>query len=203
MIAVCVPSRGLIHSRTMEHIGMSMDSLGANWALIVSSDQGIPDAFNEVAEDALSVRHYRYVWFVEEDMGFPLSTLERYLSVLEAGADVVASDYPVRSGIMAAKYRADGTLDYTGLGCTLIKAATLRAVLPFSSDFAYAEGGDEQVPVNPAHPRYGLHDVHFHKRLRSIGARVEVGATPLWQYRVREYGKPLTNAGVHTIDVLR
>lgn len=200
-VAVCIPSRGLIHAHTLEHVAKTMiENSSHSWTMHVTHDDPIPDAFNWVCESAL-YEAPDLIWIVEEDMGFGPLTFSNYLSLIDAGADVVASDYAVRPGVTAAKYRADDTLDYTGLGCTLMTTQALCGTLPFSSSYHYLKGSDE--PLERSHSSdYGLHDVHFFKQLRRLGLKVEVGLDMAWQYRVVEFGRPNVNNGTHTIERL-
>lgn len=198
MIAVCVPSRGLIHSRTVEHINNNLQ--GYEYKMYMSHDLPIPDCFNDTVGRALS-EEPSYVWIVEEDMGFSDDTFDSMMFEIRSH-DAVLLDYPVKKGIMSVNYRDDGTLDYGGVGCLLIRPEAIKDVMPFSSSFIYTVGSDEPKPANPDRKVYGKQDVHLYKTLFNKGYDTYVMPQKAWQYRVVQYGEQKTNKGYHDIEHL-
>jgi hypothetical protein len=199
MIAVCIPSRGLIHSRTIEHINNNLQ--GRDYRLYMSHDLPIPDCFNKIAEEALRDEP-SHIWFVEEDMGFPDKILESMMQFIPEH-DAVVVDYPITDELMGGKYRPDGKLDYAGMGCMLVSADALSATLPFSSSYDYRVDGDEAYKIHPDAQVYGKQDIHFYKQLHNKGYSIAVCPITGWQYRVEQYGNQGTNNGAHAIRRLR
>jgi len=156
MIAVCIPSRGLMHSRTMQDIlanTLGKDELG----FYFSHGFPIPDSHNIPVEEALADKP-DYIFLVEDDMALPSDILER---MLEADVDLCVADYPV-NGLPCIKYAKDGELLYAGVGCVLVKPWIFKKLGKpyFRTDTSYMADTMEPVP-NKDPNAHGLLDVDF------------------------------------------
>src|SRR3990167_3513561 len=88
MIGICLPSRGLVFSRTMQSVidGMqALNKLGIATLFHSSHDLPIPDSHNYVVEQALQNTAVRKIFLMEEDnFLFP-----------DAFVELATSDYDV------------------------------------------------------------------------------------------------------------
>lgn len=186
---VCTPSRGLIHSRTVEAVMAGIATAVAaghesrGW--IVSHDLPIPDCHERVFELGMATGA-DVLWSIEEDMVPPAGAL---LASIELGADIAAMQYPVGlpSGMVDVKGKAatgtfnclqaspGGVFDWCGLGCTLISRRVFEA-LPrpwFATDKTYEVWHFGNVKTtrnivdNPFD--YGGEDVNFGQRVTELG----------------------------------
>lgn len=214
-VAICLPSRGLIHSRTVEAVVAALDVAQAQervrcvgWFL--THDLPIPDCHEATAERALAAGA-EYVWFVEEDMVPPPDALTALLDTREAtGAGIVTIDYPVgehptQSAVM---HTEDGSVFWCGLGCTLIHADVFALVArPWfraSHPGVFIRyGADKPWHWEDSSVVYGGQDVWFcHQALLAGIVIAEVSGMRAGHARLRSWGQPLTNQGAHTVDVL-
>jgi GT2 family glycosyltransferase len=185
-IAVAMPSRGLVHSRTIPAV---MDNLAghdfAGWFL--SHDLPIPECAQDVVRRALDAGADA-VWFVEEDVVPPAGALAASLALLADGYAVAAVDYPTRQGVGCLSLDAAGAIDWVGLGCTLISRRAFDAV---GQPWFRVERG------------YGGHDIWFCRAVRRAG--LSIGQVPKMvagHVRLDAPGKLGTNVGFHSVTVL-
>lgn len=194
MIAVCMPSRGLIHSRTVEALAYQLQD--REWRLYVSHDLPIPDCFNDVTSRALEAGATRLL-FVEEDMLLPPGIID---DILSAEGDIVTANYPVAvsNPIPVVQTVAGKTLCGTGL--TLIKRYVFEQLgTPYFRNTT-RDGNTLQPLELPG--RYGGHDIDFCVRAQEAGFNITVIDKVAGQYRVIDYGKYETNDGSHNIKEL-
>lgn len=193
MIAVCLPSRGLIHSRTMECV--LRDVKGHDVEFFFSHNLPIPDCFNEITNRALGGGANR-LWFVEEDMYFPEGTLDK---LIRSEARVATIDYPV-SEDFSVWLEQNGEVMRFGTGCTLIDRSVFEEIgSKWRSNVEFVLPNWQ--PNNVNHQTYGLHDIEFAQRCRKAKIKVEcVGRGN--QYRLATSGKTSTNQGYHEIRMI-
>ena len=207
--AVVTPSRGLVHSRTIEAVMANVLEVPGFLGWFLSHDLPIPDCDERVAELGMATGADA-IWFIEEDTIPPAGALAASIALLSE-FDVAAVDYPVGSAHDAwgcAVSNAEEVL-WCGLGATLIARHVLER-LPrpwFSTDYQFVrQGGSTEWKPQP-HPqppdrRWGQQDIYFAMNLRAAGMRIGLvpGLTAA-QARVVELGKPGTNHGWHTVAI--
>jgi hypothetical protein len=201
MIAVILPSRGLIFSRTADEILQNLRSIPHK--IYFSHGRPIPECFEVPTLQALDNRAVTHLWFVEDDMVLPSDTLSR---LLEADVDVATMDYPVtKEGKGAVFADASGRVIYTGTGCILIKREVFdRLEAPyFRSDIRWTplNYGKTVKLVGSmfAGDGYGLHDLTFGIKLWKAGIPIEVFGR-VGQRKLIALGKSGSNNGAHKIE---
>lgn len=222
-VAVCTPSRGLIHSRTVAAVaaalataratGTAVPAPGPAGGWVITHDLPIPDAFNEVAALALGT-DAAWLWWVEEDMVPPPHALTLLLATAASvDAQIVALDYafPTVPPTSAITRGADGTVRWCGLGCTLVRRDVFaRLERPwFRTDTAYRltrYGTARETLVAVAEERpYGGQDIDFCVRAGAAGFRLAAVPATLavaGHLRLASLGLPGRNAGAHTITAV-
>lgn len=167
MIAVCIPSRALIQSRTMESV---LDNLeGHDYRFCFAHGLPIPDCHNEVVETALKLKP-DYIWLLEDDQLIPEGHLDEMMRELE-DAEAIVSDYPVGSGgTQHCVQITNGQFVWAGLGCVLLRPSVFDKLdRPyFRTDTSYQVEGNQVIEVRPM-GSHGLHDVDFWQRLMKAG----------------------------------
>lgn len=220
-VAICLPSRGLIHSRTLEAVLTALDVAQAQERIqivgwFLTHDLPIPDCHETTAERALAAGA-EYVWFVEEDMVPPPDALTALLDTREAtGAGIVTIDYPVGENPTqsAVMHRSDGSIFWCGLGCTLIHrdvfAVVIRPWFRASHPGVFIRYGERQAwhwedtPFAPNVFTYGGQDIWLcYQALLASFTIAEVPAMRAGHARLRSWGAQHTNDGAHVVDVLR
>lgn len=208
MIGVCIPSRGLVHSRTVESILRNVQSFiksavyGVNWFIVFSHDKPIPDSHNYVVQEALS-QHAAYIWMVEEDNVIPDGYLGRMVEEMDKGVyEVIAVDYPVGEKRYSTIKKENGKILWCGFGCTLIKRAVFeRLSYPWfetgRSLRIYPDGKRELVNVSN---KYGGHDILFGLKLQEIGGTIGQLEGQVDHLRLVEEGRKGYNDGFHHIE---
>ena len=193
MIAVLIPSRGMVHSRTMEHILRNLHGKQAKF--FFTHDLPIPDCFNELVSRALAIGA-THLWFVEEDMKLQEGTLS---ALLATDSDIATIDYPVAEFHPTIKYHGEDAIA-CGTGCVLIKAEVFTKLGKpyFRTDTIYNVGSYAETKVDPK-AGYGKHDIDFGIRARNAGFKIAVVNKPGGQYRLVHLGKSATNQGTHEI----
>ncbi len=201
-VALILPTRGLIQSRTVEFL------LGVPSLLCVpyfSHSRPIPDCFNEPIGRALADGH-DYIWILEEDVVPPHDALETLLRPLaEDHADITFFDYGMANGTDVTARGVGGRFTLSGTGCLATTARVMRALYPFDSRTAYRFPQMTQLmrysEQQSREKVYGRHDIDFFVRVQTAGYRIlEVGRAQ--HLKVKEYGKPGVNNGFHKIEVI-
>lgn len=208
-VAVCTPSRGLIHSRTVDATLASLTAAQARCEALgwlISHDLPIPDCHETLAARGMATGA-EYLWFVEEDMLPPTEALVALLDMAQStAAGIVTLDYPVGEPSQSVIARhPDGSVWWAGLGCTLIARATFerlqRPWFDISRQYVFTQPGvltaDETQPY-----RYGGQDVSFYLAARAAGIRIAVvSGLTAGHARLRALGRAGDNHGAHLIDV--
>ncbi len=127
MISALVPSRGLLHSRTVEALDRELSGVEHN-PILYTHNEPIPDCFNSLSERFMDTDS-DLAWFVEEDVVPPRGALKALLELLGPDVDVSFVNYPLIKFKNAACYKFfQGDLIWTGLGCTLVKRKIFEAL---------------------------------------------------------------------------
>lgn len=219
---VVTPSRGLIHSRTVEAVQANVSQAWfalrpkvSSW-WIVSHDLPIPEAHNDVAARAL--KHAPdYLWFVEEDMVPPAGALQRLHEELQRHrAAMAVLEYPVGEHPTSSSVHRgpDGGAMWSGLGCALIARKTFEKLDPIEPWFRCDQQiqmtrlgtkGDVKLKKTDQPYEYGGQDVTFCLRLLEAGlaiAVVDPAEMRAGHAKLRSWGKQHTNHGTHSVEVL-
>lgn len=206
-IAVILPSRGLIFSQTADELLQNLQ--GFEYDIFFAHGQPIPECFEKPLKRALRTPGYTHIWFVEDDMILPESTLD---AMLIMDAPVVAMDYPVSKAGQGALFKnKEGKVLFTGTGCLLVKREVFNAIKPpyFRTDLRWnvINYGDfirmtaNQI-TNPTLEGYGLHDVNFGMKLWKANIPISEAGT-IGQRKLVALGKAGTNEGAHNIEEWR
>ena len=202
LIAVCIPTRGIVFTEVMQ--GVFDNLAGRKAVLLTTTDEGLPDCMNDLAERALAAGA-SHLWIVEEDTVPPAGVLD---ALLAADAPLVACDYPVGTSHTCFGFDDDGLL-WTGFGCTLIKASVFAQVeRPWFEcnmnmtivprDGLYYFTADEHT-VN----RRGGHDLSFCTKMKRAG--LERHGLKGWECRhlkLKSWNTAPANKACHDIAAL-
>lgn len=200
-VAIILPSRGLVFSRSAEEIHRNAQSINSKF--FFAHKKPIPECFNEPTERALADDTITHLLFVEDDMVIPDGT---FWGMLDLNLPVVACDYPVtKDGKGAVFYDPDGNAVFSGTGCLLVRREVLDAMPKpiFRTDIKYTPlnyGNTVKfVAKRSVDEGYGLHDVAFGIDLYKRGIPIYVYGN-LGQRKLRKLGKSGSNNGAHKID---
>lgn len=201
MIAVILPSRGLMFSQTADEILQNLK--GIEHKFFFSHRKPLPECFEEPTTRALKDDKITHLWFVEDDMILPPNTLR---DMLEMDKAVVTVNYPTTkrgdSSVLTIKSR----IVYAGTGCTLVKRAVFDELKPpyWRSDIAWIpkNRGDciKFTAVNKKNDGYGLHDVNFFINLYDLEIPVHKLDYTVGQRKLVSLGKAGSNDGAHNIE---
>lgn len=200
-IAVVLPSRGLIFSRTAEEVLQNLR--GIPHKIYFSHRKPIPECFNEPVERALADDDITHIWLVEDDMVLPPDTLKK---LLDAAANAVTMDYPVsKEGHGAVLYDKAGDVVFCGTGCLLVKRRVFDNLKrPFFTDTVhwtpYNYGESIKLVGSYGDNNYGGHDVTFSIKLWKAGIKIKVIRGKLAQRKLVALGKAGSNNGQHQIE---
>lgn len=208
MIAIILPSRGLIFSQTADEILQNVKQAqeeGWKCKFYFSHKQPIPDCFEKPTNRALLNDDVTHLWFIEDDMVIKPGTLSR---MLEANQAVVTVDYPVNSNGRGAIFKVDKQIVFCGTGCLLVKREVfdeLRAPY-WRTDMRWNIKNYGEYLKMTAHndtglDGYGLHDVNFCLNLYHLGIPIHAIPGKLGQRKLISLGKAGTNDGAHNIEV--
>lgn len=183
MLAVCLPSRGLVHSRTMQDILANALGFDREVGFYFAHGHPIPDSHNIVIEEALEDKP-DYIWLVEDDQQLPHGILDSLGSVQ---ADVAVADYPVRGNKHSVTY-IGGEFQYAGLGCVLIRPEVFdRLEKPyFRTDTEYVMSEEGLTPTQAVMGNHGLLDVDFYQRCLEIGVDIQVISETAGHYHLKK-----------------
>jgi len=228
MIGVCVPSRGLVFSKTMESVvsGMSeLGKLGIACRLFMSHDLPIPDSHNYCVERAFQDPSIDKILFIEEDnYVFP----DAFVALATSPYDIATLNYNDKNGFPKGiiHYNERGEIIWCGLGATCIKREVFEKLGKpyFRTDTRYKitkkyeqdgktvseyekienrkEWSEEDLKVVEIKDpyKYGGLDIDFYTRARENGYSI----TLLPEYKAHHFeliqlGEKHTNNGQHEI----
>lgn len=203
-IAVIIPSRGLVNSRTIDEV--IQNASGYPYQIYWSHSNPLPACFNLPVEEALLDERNTHFWIVEEDMLIPPGTLEE---LIVADVPCIANDYPLAgdntNGIL---YDPDGNAYFTGTGSILIKRELLESMPKpiFYADKAWTfKINSDHIVFNLEHNQdpdkvYGQHDLNFGLDLYRKGVPIKVAKMTCGHRKLRDKGKTGTNQGQYTFD---
>lgn len=193
---VCVCSRGLVHSRTMEGIDKNMNEVSGDWERVFTHDLPIPEAQNTIVEEARK-HNPKWLWFVEEDVVPPDGVLKSLLSETKEH-DVVVAKYKLRGGAWS-HYPRSGPLLFAGLGCLLVHLKVFdRIGYPyFRTDRQF---GFALRPAGRQKQKYGGQDVYFFAMLKKFKIEAKLLDIECQHLYVTKAGDVLNNVGFHDIE---
>lgn len=200
-VAIIIPSRGLIFSRTAEEILRNAKEI--NHKLFFSHKRPIPQCFEIPTQEALADKDITHLLFVEDDMVIPDGT---FWGMLNEDKDVITCDYPVTKKGKGAVFTVDGEVIYCGTGCLMVKREVFeRLEAPyFRSDIRWTplNYGKKIKLVGSMYgdEGYGLHDVTFGIKLYKAGIPIHVYGE-LGQRKLVSLGKQGSNNGAHKSEM--
>jgi hypothetical protein len=209
--AVLTPSRGLVHSRTIEAVMANVAAASAaghefrGWRL--THDLPIPDCDNAVTEAGLATGA-EALWFVEEDM---VPADDALVASFTAEALIAAIDYPVGERPSWACISRDDTghVYWCGLGATLIRREVFEMIERpwFRTDITYAidrhPDGTRTLREMQRPSEYGGQDIGFFRRCLDAGIPITpVDGQLAGHARIRAMGRSGTNNGAHTVEIM-
>jgi hypothetical protein len=208
MIAIILPSRGLIFSQTADEILQNVKRVnqqGWETKIFFSHRKPIPDCFEIPTNEALKNPNITHLWFVEDDMVLPPNTLEDMLAMDLA---VVTANYPTTDKKDAAILTIKNRIVYGGTGCLLVKKEVFDELKKpyFRSDIVWIPRNyGEYIKFTGMKKKnqegYGYHDVNFYMNLYKLEIPVHKLPYTLAQRKLKELGKQGSNNGQHKIRV--
>ena len=209
MIAIILPSRGLMFSQTAEELLRNIKQAnqeGWHTKIYFSHRQPIPSCFEVPTKEALNNPDVTHLWFVEDDMVLPDGTLSKLLNLDVA---VATCDYPVVKNTKGAVFKVGNEVIFGGTGCTLVKREVFDELREpyFRSDIVWnIKNFGDFIKITAAKREeigYGLHDVNFFINLYLKGIPVHVADFKLGQRKLKALGKTGSNNGQHKIETWR
>lgn len=202
-VAVIIPSRGLIFSRTAEEILKIVKNIPHKFYF--SHRLPIPTCFEKPLESALDDKMNTHILIVEDDMILNPGVLEE---ALKADVDVITADYPITKNGRGAVFRDKiGKVLYCGTGFILIKREVFDKLKRpyFRSDICWGvtkfkDSLKFTANIVNENNSYGLHDITFCMKLYKNNIPIHVLNIQLGQRKLISLGKLGTNKGAHNIE---
>jgi hypothetical protein len=201
-VAVILPSRGLMFSRTAEDILKNVKRISHK--IYFSHGKPIPECFEEPTLRALADDDNTHFWFVEDDMIIPEQTLTNMLWMHER---VVSVDYPLNRQGQSSVFRdKGGNVLLCGTGCTLVTREVLEKIgYPiFRTDIKWNiqnYGTHIRITANQNdNDGYGIHDVTFSIKLYKHNIPITLLHTSIGQRKLIKLGESGSNNGAHKIE---
>jgi hypothetical protein len=203
-LAVILPSRGLLFSRTLEELLGELEDF--NYEIFFAHSRPLPDCFNEPTEKALADPDVFAVLVVEDDMIIPKGILKKMFA---QNYPVVALDYPFRQdGDATCLHDPQGFAYWTGTGFILIVKEVLEGLEKpiWRTNRTFEPFIDNDTihfwPRNLEKTFYGLHDLNFGMVLYSAGLPIMVMDETAGQRKLIRLGESGSNNGMHEIKDL-
>jgi len=204
-IGVCLSSRGLVFSRTMESV--FKNTKGKDWELYMTHDLPLPKCFNVALNRALKDK-CDLIWFVEEDMLIPEGTLDKMIEMMSNGLTVISTDYPNKHNGDSFVYEdGRGNILFTGMGCMLLDSKVFKDM-----DKPYIRQGtfwikqdDSNATYLEYHPEitqkgYGTQDVYLCHQLTENGNKIVLVDAEIGHMKLVGTSDPLSNNGQYKIE---
>lgn len=226
MIGVCLPSRGLVFSRTMQSVidGMqALNKIGIATSFHISHDLTIPESHNFVVEQALQHTAVKKIFLMEEDnFLFP----DAFVELATSDFDIATIQYNDKNGSPHGiiHYNEQGEVLWGGLGSTVFKREVFEKIgRPFFRiDHLYKNvkkhlkdgklitqyeettprekwEGDHFEQVRDEY-KYGGLDIDIYTRARRFDFKIGVVNNHKGHhFKLLKLGEPYTNNGIHNI----
>jgi hypothetical protein len=202
-VAIILPSRGLIFSRTADEILQNVK--GIPHKFFFSHRRPLPECFEEPTLRALEDKDITHLWLAEDDLILPRKILQ---DMLDKDVAVCTVDYPTTKKGDHAVLIIKNQVIYGGTGCTLVKREVFNELKPpyFRDDIVWSpKRYTDQIKFvgknkGKDDDSYGLHDVHFFMRLNMRGIPIHTLDYTVGQRKLVELGKAGTNNGAHNIE---
>lgn len=201
-IAVILPSRGLVFSKTVEELLKELQPY--KHEIYWSHGRPIPDCFEIPTNQILKKGGFSHILIIEEDMIVLPGTLKK---MLDMNVHAVACDYPVTghpSGTVL--YDTENTAFFTGCGFLLCKFDLIKAMkkpiwrVDLEWNMEYKQNFIEfNIEVVSDKKNYGQQDIAFGLRLYANNMPIYVLEDTLGQRKLIRKGKGYTNRGMHAI----
>ncbi len=200
-IAVILPSRGLVYSKTVEELYEALE--GLDFKIFWSHGRPIPDCFEIPTEEALNDPTFTHLLVIEEDMIIPKDGIK---NMLKADIHAIAYDYPVtgaKGGTVL--YDTEDTAYFTGCGILLVKMEYIRMMKKpiWRTDIAWnmthRPGYVEFNIEDRRKADYGQQDIAFGLRFYINKMPIHVMKQTTGQRKLEKRGDGFTNDGTHTI----
>jgi hypothetical protein len=199
-IAVVLPSRGLVFSKTVEELLTELKPY--KHKIFWSHGRPIPDCFEIPTTEALTDSSFTHLLTVEEDMIIPKGSIK---AMLAEKRPYVAYDYPVTgapSGTVL--YDTPTTAYFTGCGLMLVEMDIVRRMpLPiWRTNIAWNmkhRSSYVQFDLSLRRADYGQQDIAFGLRLYANQIPLYVMPKTIGQRKLVKQGKGMTNEGCHEI----
>ena len=201
MIAVILPSRGLIFSQTADEILQNVRDIPHKF--FFSHRKPIPECFESPTQEALKDKEVTHLWFIEDDMILKPDTLKRLIEVDKA---VVTADYPINKDGRGAVFTVDKQVVFTGTGCLLVQREVFEEMKTpyFRTDMRWniKNYGTflKMTRVDDNSVGYGLHDVNFCMNLYGKNIPIHKITGNIGQRKLLALGKAGSNNGEHLIE---
>jgi hypothetical protein len=200
-IAVILPSRGLVYSKTVEELYEALE--GLDFKIFWSHGRPIPDCFEIPTTEALNDPTFTHLLVIEEDMIIPKDGIK---NMLKANIHAIAYDYPVSGDIGGTVlYDTKDTAYFTGCGILLVKMDVIRSMKKpiWRTDIAWnMKHRSSYVEFNIEDRQkadYGQQDIAFGLRLYINNMPIHVMKETTGQRKLEKRGDGMTNNGTHTI----
>lgn len=197
MIAVILPSRGLIFGEVEDSISRNLDKY--KYKVYRSFNLTIPECQNVLVEKALA-DGCTHLLFIEEDTVMPDGGFERLLG---AQSDIAAIDYAVAGYSCITRSKDTGEALWCGLGCTLVKSEVFDKLEKpyFRSDKALLLNDWPNITwIDAGAQAYGGQDIYFCMMAREKGFKIEQVDGEAKHLRLKELGRSEINKGLHQIE---
>lgn len=201
-IAVILPSRGLVFSKTVEELLGELKPY--NHKIFWSHGRPIPDCFEVPTQEILKDKSFTHLLTVEEDMIIPRGTLK---NAFRANKPVVAYDYPVtgaKSGTVL--YDLDNNAYFTGCGFLLVEMGVIRKLKPpvwrVDIEWNMKQVGNKyrfDIKLVDDKKNYGQQDIAFGLRLYYNNTPIHVMSETIGQRKLEKRGRGRSNQGYHEI----
>ena len=212
--AIITPSRGLIHSRTIESIFNGIRSMPQyEWNFFTTHDKPIPEAQNDCMKRAMEWGADVIV-SIEEDN---VMDIQAFKALVENDYPIAILQYNDRNGNAHGIIHRNGNNEilWSGIGALKVKREVFESIgRPyFRTEVRYAikkkPQGDgtiithfEEVAHKSPH-QYGGLDVDFYTRARSKGYKVEqIQGHIAHHMKLISLGENYNNNGCHLIETV-
>ncbi len=196
MIAVILPSRGLIFAEVEDSISRNLAKY--NYKVYRSFNLPIPECQNMLVEQALA-DGCKFLCFVEEDTVMPDGAMER---LLLADADIACIDYSVSGYSCITRDKNTDEILWCGLGCTLVKSEVFSKLEKpyFRSDKVLLLNSWPVIQwINAGVQAYGGQDIYFCMMAREKGFKIKQVDGECDHLRLEALGRREINNGFHQI----
>jgi len=199
IIAIGLPTRGIIDTLTIESIIKNVQGYDVRW--IFTHDKPLPDSREYVTDEFLN-SDADYILWVDDDVVMPDGFLDKMVELADENTMATGS-YFMQNGKQSAHFEGEHVTQ-CGFGCVLIHRNVYNGTPKpwYKTNLVKIIAGGEERWIVDERRAWGGEDIWFyHQAIDNAGFKIKLAGL-VGHLRIKSWGDKYLNNGCHEIYFL-